>query len=282
MIANSEITYVFDLVPIIINAGLVTLTLFVCILSLFLLFRYAGRAKSQRQYLIDTVYKRRREEDADRLIELKTRRAIIQDELIEQRQTLAVVTRQVTMLEKQLAQKQTEYDQRAAEQNRVTAEIARLVEEKEQAKDEKIIQYLTVQMETQQDRLVEIKEKTPTEAELQELKNNLDILTEQKDPLTGQIEQNEAALNRINEAYEQEEKAIEEAATTFANSIIPSQWEEYGPTFYIEFGTVIVIIFALLALGVLEIIGGQEVATILAAIAGYVLGKTSRKASPTT
>ena len=79
-----------------------------------------------------------------------------------------------------------------------------------------------------------------------------------------------------------EEKAIEEAATTFANSIIPSKWEEYGPVFYIEFGTVIVIIFTLLALGVLKIIGGQEVATILAAIAGYVLGKTSRKASPTT
>ncbi|HEY6250780.1 MAG TPA: hypothetical protein VI685_12535 [Candidatus Angelobacter sp.] len=48
-----------------------------------------------------------------------------------------------------------------------------------------------------------------------------------------------------------------------------------GWAFLLEFSTVIVIIFALLVLGILETLDGREIATILAAIAGYVLGKAS-------
>jgi hypothetical protein len=48
-----------------------------------------------------------------------------------------------------------------------------------------------------------------------------------------------------------------------------------GFSFVLEFSTVIVIIFALLVLTALRSIDGREVATILAAVAGYVLGKTT-------
>ena len=48
-----------------------------------------------------------------------------------------------------------------------------------------------------------------------------------------------------------------------------------GWAFLLEFSTVIVIIFALVILGILKTLDGREIATILAAIAGYVLGKAS-------
>ena len=52
-----------------------------------------------------------------------------------------------------------------------------------------------------------------------------------------------------------------------------------GFAFLLEFSTVIVIIFTLMILGVLTILEGKDIATILAAIAGYVLGKASSAAS---
>jgi hypothetical protein len=48
-----------------------------------------------------------------------------------------------------------------------------------------------------------------------------------------------------------------------------------GWAFLLEFSTVIVIIFSVLVLAILRTLSGQEIATILAAIAGYVLGKAS-------
>jgi hypothetical protein len=48
-----------------------------------------------------------------------------------------------------------------------------------------------------------------------------------------------------------------------------------GWAFLLEFSTVIVIIFTLLILGILKILEGREISTILAAIAGYVLGKAT-------
>lgn len=48
-----------------------------------------------------------------------------------------------------------------------------------------------------------------------------------------------------------------------------------GFSFILEFSTVIVIIFAVVVLGILGILEGKEISTILAAIAGYVLGKVS-------
>jgi hypothetical protein len=48
-----------------------------------------------------------------------------------------------------------------------------------------------------------------------------------------------------------------------------------GWAFLLEFSTVIVIIFAIVILGILGVLAGEQISTILAAIAGYVLGKAS-------
>jgi len=48
-----------------------------------------------------------------------------------------------------------------------------------------------------------------------------------------------------------------------------------GWAFLLEFSTVIVIIFVLVILGILGTLEGREISTILAAIAGYVLGKAT-------
>jgi hypothetical protein len=50
-----------------------------------------------------------------------------------------------------------------------------------------------------------------------------------------------------------------------------------GFGFILEFSTVIVIIFTILILGILNVMQGREISTILAAIAGYVLGKSTSK-----
>jgi hypothetical protein len=50
-----------------------------------------------------------------------------------------------------------------------------------------------------------------------------------------------------------------------------------GPEFVLEFTAVVVIIFAAVILGVLGVLDSNQIGTLLAAIAGYVLGKgTSR------
>ena len=48
-----------------------------------------------------------------------------------------------------------------------------------------------------------------------------------------------------------------------------------GPQFVLEFTALIVIIFSTVILGVLDILKEQQIATLLAAIAGYVLGKAT-------
>lgn len=50
-----------------------------------------------------------------------------------------------------------------------------------------------------------------------------------------------------------------------------------GPEFVLEFTTVVVIIFAVLALGVLRILDSQQIGTLFAAIAGYVLGRATSR-----
>lgn len=47
-----------------------------------------------------------------------------------------------------------------------------------------------------------------------------------------------------------------------------------GPEFVLEFTAIVVIIFAATILGVLGLLGSEQIGTLLAAIAGYVLGKS--------
>jgi hypothetical protein len=50
-----------------------------------------------------------------------------------------------------------------------------------------------------------------------------------------------------------------------------------GFSFLLEFSAVIVIIFTLMTLGILEVLDGKDITTILASIAGYVLGKAGSR-----
>jgi hypothetical protein len=56
-----------------------------------------------------------------------------------------------------------------------------------------------------------------------------------------------------------------------------------GPEFILEFTAIIVIIFAAVILGVGSVLDSQQIGTLLAAIAGYVLGKAASRtpSSPT-
>ncbi|GKQ50429.1 hypothetical protein BRSPCE3_12840 [Bradyrhizobium sp. Ce-3] len=47
-----------------------------------------------------------------------------------------------------------------------------------------------------------------------------------------------------------------------------------GPEFVLEFTAIVVIIFAATILGVMHLLGSEQIGTLLAAIAGYVLGKS--------
>jgi len=76
---------------------------------------------------------------------------------------------------------------------------------------------------------------------------------------------------------EEEKRKCEEEAHKIADRKIPKSMDISllggGFDFLLEFSTVIIIIFSLVILGVLKILNGENIATILAAIAGYVLGK---------
>src|SRR5271165_6608830 len=71
-----------------------------------------------------------------------------------------------------------------------------------------------------------------------------------------------------------ERRALELAEKKIPNSIDISLLGG-GWAFLLEFSTVIVIIFTLMIFGILGTLEGKDISTILAAIAGYVLGKAS-------
>jgi hypothetical protein len=79
--------------------------------------------------------------------------------------------------------------------------------------------------------------------------------------------------------FEKLRQEAEVAASNRAAKRVPSSIDISllggGWSFLLEFSTVIVIIFTLLILGILKTLEGKDIATILAAIAGYVLGKAT-------
>jgi hypothetical protein len=75
-------------------------------------------------------------------------------------------------------------------------------------------------------------------------------------------------------------QAIERAG--FATDVDLSVLRGRGAEFVLEFTTVVVIIFAAVVLGVLDILGTEQIGTLLAAIAGYVLGRATTRARSTT
>jgi hypothetical protein len=76
-------------------------------------------------------------------------------------------------------------------------------------------------------------------------------------------------------------KAKERAASAIS-SVDLSVLRGRGSEFVLEFTTVVVIIFAAFALGVLRILDTQQIGTLLAAIAGYVLGRATSRTQTKT
>ncbi len=102
---------------------------------------------------------------------------------------------------------------------------------------------------------------------------NLKTQREERERQIRQWEQDER------KRYEVEKLRLAQEAARRADEQVPKSLDVSllggGFSFVLEFSTVIVIIFALLVLTALRSIEGREVATILAAVAGYVLGKTT-------
>jgi hypothetical protein len=81
--------------------------------------------------------------------------------------------------------------------------------------------------------------------------------------------------------YAKKVKKIEQEASDYAAVMVPPKStvsRSGGFTFILEFSTIIVIIFALVILGLLQVLSGNEINGILAAIAGYVLGRAATTA----
>jgi hypothetical protein len=78
-------------------------------------------------------------------------------------------------------------------------------------------------------------------------------------------------------------KEAEEEAKEKAEEKVPKSMDISllggGFSFLLEFSAVIVIIFTLLTLGILNVLEGKDITTILASIAGYVLGKAQAGAA---
>lgn len=87
------------------------------------------------------------------------------------------------------------------------------------------------------------------------------------------------------EIFNTKNDAIVEAARQDVENKLPKQMDVSilgtGFSFLLEFSTVFVIIFAVIIMGMLGVLEGREIAAILAAIAGYVLGKATGRQSTT-
>lgn len=94
-------------------------------------------------------------------------------------------------------------------------------------------------------------------------------------------EWNEKYLNEINRRYKKDLKCAQKKAAERAEIAIKSP--DYlalrgkGPEFVLEWTTIIVIVFAAVILGVIGGLGAEQIGTLLAAIAGYILGRATSR-----
>jgi len=92
----------------------------------------------------------------------------------------------------------------------------------------------------------------------------------------------EEQVRRANERGQQD-AAMRESAARDAESLVPASLTIAGMgitgSFFIELTAILTIIFGIIILGLVGVLGTQQIAPILAAIAGYVLGKTSNNSS---
>jgi hypothetical protein len=113
-----------------------------------------------------------------------------------------------------------------------------------------------------------------------------------QDVTSEQMDWIDAVINdRFQRAYRQEQinlyrikrAKIGEDARNYARELLPEiDVSAFGGgwLFVLEFTTIIFIVFAALALGLVGVLGADQIGTILAAIAGYVLGKSTTIRGP--
>jgi hypothetical protein len=80
--------------------------------------------------------------------------------------------------------------------------------------------------------------------------------------------------------YQTDREAVRKVAQQQANRALDVDFSTLrgrGPEFVLEFTAVVVIIFAAVILGILKILESEQIGTLLAAIAGYVLGRATTR-----
>jgi hypothetical protein len=103
---------------------------------------------------------------------------------------------------------------------------------------------------------------------------------EAKKQIQAELYELSGTLKQLTDQLEKIDAKIDDEASKYASANVPARmnWSNsLSPYFYVEFGTVIIIIFALLILAIMNIVTGQEAVPIMAAIVGYVLGKATSK-----
>jgi len=97
--------------------------------------------------------------------------------------------------------------------------------------------------------------------------------------LIKEIEQNNLWEQKEQDIFDKKVKELEATAKKRAESFVPKSMDISllggGWAFLLEFSTVIVIIFTLLILGIAGVVSGKDITTILASVAGYVLGRAT-------
>ena len=81
--------------------------------------------------------------------------------------------------------------------------------------------------------------------------------------------------------YQEDREGVRETAQVQAERALNIDFSALrgrGPEFVLEFTAVVVIIFASVILGILKILESEQIGTLLAAIAGYVLGRATTRA----
>jgi chromosome segregation ATPase len=239
-----------------------------------MLFFYAGGSKSQRQYLVDTIYFRRRQERFKPVWELETESFTLEDEIVDVDRRLDSARKTVSDLKTPFEQVKLDLQDIQSRQDALNREIAEL-ENNGNGRSKKKKELLA-------DKKAEIEQ---VKQQVDAVRDEMIVLENQFDDALGEVarleedrDERQEKLTQIQGDIRKTRATVEEEARDFANSFIPER-EEYGPSFYIELATVVVIIFTVLSLAIFGVLGGQETSTILAAIAGYVLGKATK--SPT-
>jgi hypothetical protein len=107
--------------------------------------------------------------------------------------------------------------------------------------------------------------------------------SEDKAELRQKVQKKQEAVAQLRSEIQEEQERVRKQAREFAEQAVgeavsrPMDASDLGHNrFFLEFTTVIVIIVAIISLGLLDVLGGNEIAPLLGSIAGYVLGRTSR------